>query len=108
MQRRHFISLSLLPLALATAQAFAAYPEYRVTIVGPVDSQATDINNAGVVVGSYPISATASRSFINRGAGYVSLSLLGGTSSNAVAINDKGQVLGNWTNTAGQQRGFIY
>jgi uncharacterized membrane protein len=108
MQRRNFITLSLLPLTLAMAQAAAAYPEYRVTIVGPVDSQANDINNAGVVVGTYPISPTATRSFLNRGAGYVSLSLLGGTSSEAVAINDRGQVLGNRTTTSGPQRGFIY
>ncbi|CAH0136139.1 hypothetical protein SRABI118_00162 [Massilia sp. Bi118] len=108
MQRRHFISLSLLPLTFAAAQAAATYPEYRVTIVGPPNSTAADINKAGVVVGTYPVSATATHGFLNRGKGLVDLGTLGGTSSRAVAINDKGEVLGNWASRAGQARGFIY
>jgi probable HAF family extracellular repeat protein len=114
MQRRHFVSLSLLPLALGVAQtalaAPTAYPEYRVTIVGPANSRATDINNSGVVIGTYPIGTggLTTGSFINRGAGIVNLGTLGGTSSQVVAINDKGQVLGNRITTSGQQRGFIY
>jgi probable HAF family extracellular repeat protein len=112
MQRRHFISLSLLPLTLAVMEAASAgsYPEYRVTIVGPANSRAADINNAGVVVGTYPIGTGGinTGSFINRGSGVVNLGTLGGQSSQVVAINDKGQVLGNRTTTGGQQRGFIY
>jgi uncharacterized membrane protein len=112
MQRRLFISLSLAPLALAVAQpaSASAYPEYRVTIVGPANSRATDINNAGVVVGTYPIGTGGinTGSFINRGSGVVNLGTLGGTSSQVVAINDKGQVLGNRITASGQQRGFIY
>jgi probable HAF family extracellular repeat protein len=112
MQRRNFISLSLLPLTLAVAQAASAggYPEYRVTIVGPANSRATDINSSGVVIGTYPIGTGGinTGSFINRGAGFVNLGTLGGTSSQVVAINDKGQVLGNRTTASGQRRGFIY
>jgi uncharacterized membrane protein len=112
MQRRHFISLSLLPLTLAVAQAASAgaYTEYRVTIVGPANSQAKDINAAGTVIGIYPIGTGGLNfgSFINRGAGVVNLGTLGGASSVVVAINDKGQVLGNRTSTSGQRRGFIY
>jgi probable HAF family extracellular repeat protein len=114
MQRRNFISLSLVPLTLAVAQAASAsastYPEYRVTIVGPANSRATDINSAGVVIGTYPIGTGGFRtgSFINRGAGFINLGTLGGRSSQVVAINDKGQVLGNRTTKGGQQRGFIY
>lgn len=112
MQRRNFISLSLVPLTLAVAQATSAapYPEYRVTIVGPANSRATDINNSGVVVGTYPIGTNNiyTGSFINRGRGVVDLGTLGGTSSQVVAINDKGEVLGNRIVTSGEQRGFIY
>lgn len=99
-------SLVLLSLSFA-AHAAPAYPEYRVTIVGPANSSATDINEAGVVVGTYPAGAPLTRGFINRGKGVITLGTLGGTSSNAVAINDKGQVLGNWTTQGGQQRGYI-
>ena len=113
MQTRHRLSLFLLSLAFSLANAAtataAAYPEYRVTVVGPPNSSAADINSAGVVVGSYRTGPTTTRAFLNRGAGVVSLGTLGGSSSSAVAINDKGQVLGNWTtSTNPQNRGFIY
>lgn len=113
MHMRHRLSLFLLPLAVAAAQAAPSHrapghAEYRVSIVGPVNSAPTDINGAGVVVGTYPTGSGAIHGFLNRGRGLVDLGTLGGTSSSAVAINDKGQVLGNWTTAAGQQRGFIY
>jgi len=115
MQRRHFVSLSLLPLALAAIQAVSAapaasYPEYRVTIVGPANSRVSDMNNAGVVVGTYPIGTDGTRtgSFVTRGNRFVDLGTLGGRLSQVIAINDKGQVLGNRVTTGGQQRGFIY
>jgi uncharacterized membrane protein len=112
MQRRNFISLSLLPLTLAVAQAASAgsYAEYRITIVGPANSRSVDINSSGVVIGTYPIGTGGftTGSFINRGSGVVNLGTLGGTSAQVVAINDKGEVLGNRTNSSGQRRGFIY
>lgn len=109
MQTRHRISLLLLSLwlTLGLASEARAYPEYRVTVVGPAGSTAADINNAGVVAGTYRVSPSSTHAFLNRGKGLVDLGTLGGTNSNAVAINDKGQVLGNWT-SGGQQRGFIY
>lgn len=84
------ISLFLLSLTLSAAGAAHAAPEYRVTIVGPANSEARDINRAGVVVGTYPVSSSATHGFINRGKGLIDLGALGGSSSNAVAINDKG------------------
>ena len=111
MQTRHRLSLFLLSLTLGLANAAvaAAYPEYKVTVVGPPNSSAADINSAGVVVGSYRTGPTTTRAFLNRGAGVVSLGTLGGTSSAAAAINDKGEVLGNWTTgTNPQNRGFVY
>lgn len=102
------LPLFLLTFALGLSNAAAAYPEYRVTVVAPANSAATDINSAGVVVGTYPAGPSATHGFLNRGKGVVDLGTLGGSSSNAVAINDRGEVLGNWTAASGQQRGFIY
>jgi hypothetical protein len=102
------LSLFVLSATLGLAHAAPAYPEYRVTVVGPANSRAADINSAGVVVGSYPYDAIPTRGFINRGKGWTGLGTLGGSASNAVAINDKGEVLGNWTTAGGQQRGYIY
>lgn len=108
MRARQLLSLTLLFAGLALSKAAWAYPEYRVTIVGPPDSVAVDINNDGAVVGTFPISATATHAFLNRGSGVIDIGALRGTSSNAMAINNKGQVVGNWTNRYGQSRGYIY
>ena len=117
MKLRQSLSLALLSFTMAgSAWADPGYQqgykhgykaEYRLTVVGPAGSTATDINSAGVVVGRYGPSAS-SRGFLNRGSGVVTLGTLGGTSSDAVAINDKGQVLGHWTNASGQRRGYLY
>lgn len=103
---RNCIALILLGAAIGTVSAAATYPEYRVTIVGPPGSSAADINQAGAVVGSYPVGGTT-HGFINRGKGLVKLGALG-SASGAVAVNDKGEVLGNWTGADGRNRGFIY
>jgi len=98
-------------LSFTLSAAHAAHPEYRVTVLGPANSYANDINAAGVVVGTYYTGISGlspSRAFINRGNGLVNLGTLSGNNSDAVAINDKGQVLGNWTTRNGQQRGFLY
>ncbi|MDB5746175.1 MAG: hypothetical protein JWP72_1023 [Massilia sp.] len=109
MQVRNCISLFLLSLTMGLATAAqAAVAEYRVTVVGPANSRPTDINNAGVVVGTYPVSPTATRAFLNPGKGFVDLGTLGGRSSDARAINDRGEVLGNWITRGGQQRGYLY
>lgn len=107
MQVPRQLSLFLLPLSVSLAAGAAPYPEYRVTVVGPANSTAAAINQAGVVVGTYPAAGGAGRAFLNRGKGLVNLGPLG-RSSEAVAINDKGVVLGNWTTARGQQRGFLY
>ncbi|MEJ7805533.1 MAG: HAF repeat-containing protein [Telluria sp.] len=108
MQLHHCFSRLLLCLTATLANAAWAYPEYRVTVVGPPNSAATDINRYGVVTGDYTTASATLRAFLNRGAGVVYLGTLGGTSSNAVAINDRGQVLGEWTTATGQTRGFLY
>jgi probable HAF family extracellular repeat protein len=108
MHARYRLSLFLLSLSFGLANVAWAHPEYRVTVMGPANSIAADINSAGVVVGNYPFSATSTHAFLNRGKGLVDLGTLGGTDSEAAAINDKGQVLVRWTTSAGEPRGFIY
>lgn len=106
--RLYGLSRLLLYLTIGLASAASAHTEYRVTIVGPANSYATDINQNGVVSGNVYVNNTSPRAFLNRGSGVVYLGTLGGTSSTAIAINNKGQVLGQWTTGAGQTRGFIY
>ncbi|MET0980690.1 MAG: HAF repeat-containing protein [Telluria sp.] len=109
MQMRDCISLFLLSLTMGLAHAApAAYAEYRVTVVGPANSRPTDINNAGVVVGTYQAGPSATRAFLHRGKGFVDLGTLGGRSSDAQAINDRGEVLGNWVTRGGQRRGYVH
>ncbi len=84
-------------LALALASSAWAQPEYRVTIMAPANSVATDINQAGVVVGNYAFDAATTHGFLNRGNKLVDLSAPDRRATSAIAINDKGQVLGHWT-----------
>lgn len=108
MQARHCLSMLILALGASLSHAAWAHAEYRVTVVAPADSTATDINNSGVVIGNFPYSATSTHAFLNRGKGVVDLGTLRGTDSDAVAINDKGKILGHWLTSGGQRRGFLY
>lgn len=108
MYARLYISLALLPVALGLASPAWAHPEYRVTIVGPADSQAIDINNAGTVVGSFPFNASFHHAFLNRGKGMVDIGAPPNVDSRPVSINEKGQVLGNYYNLEGMLGGFVY
>jgi len=109
MEVRHFFARLLVAAmcGLAAVHGAHAAPEYRVTFVGPPDSRANAINNAGVVVGTYPANAPSSRAFTSRGSGWVDLPAIG-SASNATAINDRGQVLGNWSAADGQGGGVIW
>jgi uncharacterized membrane protein len=98
----------LAAIIVAGAGSATAAPEYRVTVVGPLDSVATAINQAGVVVGHYGLDPENYRAFLSRRNGWVDLGTVAGDSSYAVAINDKGQVLGNWHTADGQYRGVIW
>lgn len=108
MYAHHRLSSIMLCLGVGFAHAAPAHPEYRVTVVGPANSRATDINQAGVVIGNVYVDASSPRAFLNRGKGVVYLGAPGGKASNAIAINDKGQVLAEWTTASEQVRGFIY
>lgn len=100
--------LSLVLLSFAVTGSAWAYPEYRVTVVGPANSWVYGINNAGVVIGDYPVGANLRRAFLNRGKGLVDLGALNGVESTATGINDRGEVVGNWRSADGRLRGFIY
>lgn len=100
--------LALVLLSFTVAGSAFAYPEYRVTVVGPANSWVYGMNNAGVVVGDYPVGGNLRRAFLNRGKGLVDLGALKGVQSAATGINDRGEVIGNWLTADGRLRGFIY
>jgi probable HAF family extracellular repeat protein len=76
--------------------------------LGGTGSAATDINNAGQVVGWAQNAAGARRAFLWTHDTLVDLGTLGGDSSVASAINDRGQVVGLTTNAAGEARVFLW
>jgi probable HAF family extracellular repeat protein len=100
--------LSLVLLSFTVAGSAWGYPEYRVTVVGPANSWVYGINNAGVVVGDYPVGDDRRHAFLNRGKGLVDLGALKGVWSSANGINDRSEVVGNWRSADGRQHGFIY
>ena len=109
MKGRYFIGkvLATACIGMAAMQAASAAVEYRVTVVGPPDSRANAINNAGIIVGTFPANATFTRAFMSRGRGWVELGAPG-VSTGANAINDRGEVLGFWRTPTGQGRGAIW
>lgn len=84
------------------------------TLPTNVNSQATGINNGGVVVGFYQPTATTSNGFIQvpairRGVGgQTILSVPGSTFTQALGVNNSGQVVGFYNDTAGVAHGFSY
>jgi probable HAF family extracellular repeat protein len=75
--------------------------------LGGVDSQATGINQAGVICGqSVARGGTSAPAFIDRDGVMTSLGTLGGPQSYATAINDAGQVVG-WADTIAATHAFL-
>jgi len=105
---RNRIPLIALSLAAGLANASPGYAEYRVTVVGPANSQPTAINASGAVTGIVPTGSVTYRSFVNYGRGVINLNPPGNASSTAVGINNKGEVLISRYTTTGQARGYVY
>lgn len=96
----------MLSVALvAPLQAWAA-PLYQVTVIGGAGSAASDVNNAGQVVGTLAAGA-GSHAFFFDGSNLADLGTFGGASSSANGLNDNGTVVG-WADAAdGTRQAFV-
>jgi probable HAF family extracellular repeat protein len=72
------------------------------------NSQATDINDQGVVVGFTQPTTTTSNAFILRGDKLTILSYPGSTFTQALGENNAGQVVGTYNDANGTAHGFVY
>jgi probable HAF family extracellular repeat protein len=97
------LAQKLLPLFLFLAPFAAdATPTYSVTVVGPANSYANGMNDAGQVVGSW---GWGSGSFLYSNGSIISIDA--GSSTTAKSINNAGVVVGSFRGQYTQQ-GFSY
>lgn len=93
----------------ATNQVFRYRPGIGVERI-TTGGRATDINDAGTIVGYFDGNGHApNRAFVRpAGKPVTEIGTLGGTDSIASAINDNGQIVGVSTTSNGTQRAFLY
>lgn len=78
-------------------------------VVPPIpNSQATGINDRGVVIGFTQPTTTTSNGFILRGDSLRLLSYPGSTFTQALGENDEGQIVGTYNDANGTAHGFVY
>jgi branched-chain amino acid transport system substrate-binding protein len=78
-------------------------------VVPPIpNSQATGINDAGVVVGFTQPTTTTSSAFILRDEQVRIFNFPGATFTQALGENNRGQIVGTYNDAAGTAHGFIY
>jgi probable HAF family extracellular repeat protein len=107
MSTRLTLSTFLLLALLLTPAAGKGAPRFKIKVVGPTGSVATDLNRSGQFVGHYD-RAGAERAFRNTGVRPHDLGTLGGSYSYAFAINDQGRIVGLSENADGYGRAFVY
>jgi probable HAF family extracellular repeat protein len=94
-----------------TAQATPIAPRHATATdlgtLGGTTSDATAINESGLVVGKSKTAAGATHAFRwTSGTGMVDLGTLGGTDSDAADVNDAGVIVGSATTAAGDSHAF--
>jgi uncharacterized membrane protein len=113
-------------LGLTTSQVAAACRAYTFTTIdvsglgtGSHDTQVNDINDAGVMIGTYQDATNASHGFMYSGGVFTKIdSPSAGTNTGACGanatgtaahgINNKGAIVGNYFDTGCNQHGFRY
>lgn len=75
---------------------------------GYVSSNARDINNAGLVVGTSFTKESLSHATLWRDGAAIDLGTAGGDTSSAVGINNSGQVVGNYQINGGTSHGVLW
>jgi uncharacterized membrane protein len=76
---------------------------------GSVSSDATGINDAGLIVGTF-VDATSgyvTKGFLDDGGTFTTITVPGATTTLPVAINDAGEIAGTYSDAAGQGHGFV-
>jgi uncharacterized membrane protein len=77
-------------------------------IPGFVSAQATDVNNAGDIVGFNMTSATTADGFLDIGGSFTTLDFPGSVFTQALGINNVGQVVGDYVDSFGAMHSFVY
>ncbi|WP_332847949.1 hypothetical protein [Massilia sp. S19_KUP03_FR1] len=107
----HLAMLLCALLAAAVPLSGRTEPLYRVTIVGPANSSAVDINRSGQMVGNLQDGSASSRAFFYDGNTVQDLGTLPGSGySIAGGVNDSGTVVGTAgpSGTFQLRQGFLY
>jgi hypothetical protein len=74
------------------------------------NSQATDVNDEGTVVGFYqegPNTSPLFTAFIDKGGAITSFQFPGSTSTQALGVNDRGEIVGDYIGADGEMFGFL-
>jgi len=77
-------------------------------VPGLSSAQATDVNNAGSVVGFNMTSSSTSEGFLDVAGAFAFLNFPGSTFTQALGLNNNGQVVGFYVDAGGNTHGFIY
>jgi hypothetical protein len=72
-----------------------------------VNSQATDVNDAGTVVGFYQDAAGNFTAFTDKAGTITSFEFPGSASTQALGINDLGDIVGDYVDAGGVMHGFL-
>jgi uncharacterized membrane protein len=80
----------------------------RIPVPGLVSAQATDVNNAGMVVGFNMTSTTTSEGFLDKGGVFTFLQFPGSMFTQALGLNNDSEIVGFFTDSAGNNHGFLY
>jgi hypothetical protein len=72
-----------------------------------INSQATGINNSGMVVGFYQLAGGHYTAFTDVGGTITSFLVPGSVSTQALGVNDLGQIVGDYVDSSGTMFGFL-
>jgi len=109
MKRSAILFVALLCATCAVSLHARAEASYQVTVIGPANSAAYDINRSGQIAGNLQDGGAVSRAFYYDGNTVQDLGAMAGAAySTAGGLNDSGTVVGTSGPSGGLSHGFIY